>query len=75
MPAKPACQYNVEICFKGCVIVQSMVASSKDTAEKVLETQIMEMLQALVVKANIDSVNAQPNPTLVKVKGVCEKTL
>ena len=60
MPAKPACQYNVEISFKGCVIVQSMMASSKDTAEKVLETQIMEMLQALVVEANIDS--AQPNP-------------
>ena len=50
----------MEISFKGCVIVQSMMASSKDTAEKVLETQIMEMLQALVVEANIDS--AQPNP-------------
>ena len=52
-----------------------MVASCKDTAEKVLETQIMEVLQALVVKANLDSGSAQPNPTLIKVKGVCEKTL
>ena len=66
---------DVEICFRGCVIVQNMVASSKDTAEKVLETQIMEVLQALVVKANLDSGSAQPNPILVKVKGVCEKTL
>ena len=44
-----------------------MVASSKETAEKVLETQIMEMLQALVVKANIDSGSAQPNPTVPSV--------
>lgn len=66
---------DVEICFRGCVIVQNMVASCKDTAEKVLETQIMEVLQALVVKANLDSESAQPNPVLVKVKGVCEKTL
>lgn len=66
---------DVEICFRGCVIVQNMVASCKDTAEKVLETQIMEVLQALVMKANLDSGNAQPNPTMVKVKGVCERTL
>ena len=66
---------DVEICLRGCVIVQNMVASCKDTAEKVLETQIMEVLQALVVKANLDGGNAQPNPTLVKVKQVCEKTL
>jgi len=66
---------DVEICLRGCVIVQNMVSSSKDTAEKVLETQIMEVLQALVVKANLDAGNAQPNPTLVKVKDICEKTL
>ena len=66
---------DAEICFRGCVIVQNMVASCKDTAEKVLETQIMEVLQALVVKANLDSGSAQPNPTLIKVKGVCGKTL
>jgi len=65
---------DVEICLRGCVIIQNMVASCKDTAEKVLETQIMEVLQALV-KANLDCGNAQPNPTLVKVKQVCEKTL
>jgi len=66
---------DVEICLRGCVIVQNMVASSKDTAEKVLETQIMEVLQALVVKANLDNGSAQPNTTLIKVKAVCEKTL
>lgn len=66
---------DVEICLRGCVIVQNMVSSSIDTTEKVLETQIMEVLQALVVKANLDAGNAQPNPTLVKVKDICEKTL
>jgi len=66
---------DVEICLRGCVIVQNMVASSKDTAEKVLETQIMEVLQALVMKANLDSGNAEPNKTLIKIKEMCEKTL
>jgi len=66
---------DVEICFRGCVIVQNMVASSKDTAQQVLETQIMEVLQALVLKANLDTGSSHPNPTLVKVKSVCEKTL
>merc|ERR550519_2641357 len=66
---------DVEICLRGCVIVQNMVASSKDTAEKVLETQIMEVLQALVVKANLDSGSAEPSQTLIKVKDICEITL
>jgi len=66
---------DVEICLRGCVIVQNMVASCKETAEKVLETQIMEVLQALVVKANLDSGSASPNPVLVKVKSICEHTL
>ena len=65
---------DVEIYSRGYLIIQNTVASCKDTAEKVLETQIMEVLPAIVVKANLEGGNVQPIPMLVKVK-VCEKTL
>jgi hypothetical protein len=37
--------------------------------------QIMEVLQALVLKANLDLGNAKPDPTLQKIKGVAEDCL
>merc|ERR1712200_233997 len=64
-----------EIVLRGAVIVQHMVAVSKDVAEKILETQMMEVLQALVLKANLDAGNAEPSPVLAKVKDVCSATL
>merc|ERR1711962_1263700 len=64
-----------EIVLRGAVIVQHMVAVSKDVAEKILETQVMEVLQALVLKANLDAGNAEPSPVLAKVKDVCSATL
>ena len=66
---------DVEICYRGCVVVQNLVACSRDLADRVLQTQVMEVLQALVLKANLDAGNAAPNPTLLKVRDVCEKTL
>merc|ERR1719430_61009 len=64
-----------EIVLRGAVVVQNMVMSCKETAEAVLETQIMEVLQALVLKANLDAGTAQPNQVLKKVKTVCEASL
>jgi len=64
-----------EIVLRGAVVVQHMVAVSKDVAEKILETQVMEVLQALVLKANLDAGNAEPSPVLAKVKDVCSATL
>jgi hypothetical protein len=53
---------DVEIFFRSFNIVQNMVSSSKDNVEKVLEMvlemQIMEMLQALLVEANLDCLSA-----------------
>ena len=66
---------DVEICLRGCVITYNMVNVGKDIAEKVFETQIMEVLQALVLKANLDAGNAAPNQALVKIKEICEKAL
>ena len=66
---------DVEICLRGCVIIYNMVNADKETAEKVFETQVMEVLQALIMKANLDTGNAQPNPTLIKIKELCDKSL
>ena len=35
----------------------------------------MEVLQALIMKANLDAGNAAPNSTLVKIKEIAEKGL
>jgi hypothetical protein len=37
--------------------------------------QIMEVLQALVLKANLDQGSEQPDPTLQRIKGVAEDCL
>merc|ERR1712098_374691 len=64
-----------EVALRGAVVVNNMVRTDKETAEKVLETQVMDVLQALVLKANLDAGSGSPNPTLVKVKSICESTL
>ena len=71
-----------EIVLRGAVIVQHMVAVNKEIAEKILETQViftlsisfetfisqvMEVLQALVLKANLDAGTAEPSPVLSQV--------
>ena len=50
-----------EVVLRGAVVVQQMVASSKEICEAVLETQVMEVLQALVLKANLDCGSAEPS--------------
>ena len=72
-----------EIVLRGAVIVQHMVAVNKEIAEKILETQVictlsisfetfisqvMEVLQALVLKANLDAGTAEPSPVLSQVE-------
>ena len=42
---------NFEIVLRGCVIVKNMISSGKDIAEKVLETQLMDCMQAHIFKA------------------------
>lgn len=64
-----------EIVLRGAVIVQHMVSVNKEVAEKILETQVMEVLQALVLKANLDAGTAEPSPVLAQVKSVCTASL
>ena len=42
---------DLEIVLRGCVIVKNMIASGRDVAEKVIETQITDCLQAHIFKA------------------------
>ena len=64
-----------EVVLRGAVVVQHLVASSKEVAERVLETQVMEVAQALVLKANLDAGTAAPSRVLGQVKAVCEALL
>jgi len=67
---------DVEITLRGVVIIHNMVMSeSKEVVQKLVDTQIMDVLQALILKANLDSGTSDPDPTLAKVKIIAEKTL
>ena len=64
-----------EIVLRGAVMVQDLVNSCKETAEAVLETQVMEVLQALVLKANLDCGTAVPSTVQQQVMMVAEASL
>ena len=42
---------DFEVIMRGAVVVDNMVSSDKDVAEKVLATEIMEVLQAHIFRA------------------------
>jgi hypothetical protein len=42
---------NMDIVLRGTVIVKNMIAAGKDVAEKVIETEIPDCLQAHIFKA------------------------
>ena len=55
--------------------MKNMVNSCKEVAEKVLETQLMECMQAHIFKAKLDEGSYQPDPTLVKIREIAEETM
>ena len=65
----------MEIVLRGVVIVKNLVSSCREVAEKVLETQLMECLQAHIFKAKLDEGSYQPDQNLVKVRHIAEETL
>ena len=52
-----------------------MINSSKEVAEKVLETQLMECLQAHIFRAKLDEGSYEPDQNLIKVRAIAEETL
>ena len=50
------------------VAVGNMIEGGKETGEPMMDTKVMDVCQALIIKANMDSSSYQPNPTLQKIK-------
>jgi len=66
---------DFEVILRGTVVVDNMVQSDKEVAEKVLATEVMEVLQAHIFRAKLDEGSYEPNPTLIEIRKVAEKTL
>jgi len=66
---------DFNITLRGAVIAFNMVHANDEVAKRVFETQIMDVLQALVLQGNLDQGNANPDPNLAKVKALAEKSL
>jgi len=76
-----ACMLNTlankdfEVTYRGVVIVDNVVQCGKEIAEPMMDTQVMDVCQALIAKANLDLGNATVNETLQKIKKICEHAL
>ena len=57
------------------VAVGNMIEGGKETGEPMKDTKVMDVCQALIIKANMDSSSYQPNPTLQKIKLVADVAL
>jgi len=76
-----ACMLNVlankdyDVTYRGVIIVDNMIQSGKENSEPLMDTQILDVCQALIVKAKMDQSNYQPNETLQKIRKVCDHAL
>ena len=52
-----------------------MIEGGKEIAEPMMDTKVLDVCQALIIKAKMDESNYQPNPTLQKIKLVAEVAL
>jgi len=62
--------------LRGITVAKNLVTIGGEAiAEKVLATEVMEVLQALIMKANLDEGSYEPNPTLKRIKQVANEAL
>jgi len=66
---------DMEVTYRGVIIVDNMIQAGKEVAEPLMDTQVMDVLQALIMKAKLDLGNATVNETLQKIKKICEHAL
>jgi len=66
---------DLNIVLRGVFILKNMMSSGKDVAEKIIETQLMECLQAHIFKAKLDEGSYEPDQNLIKIREVAEDTL
>ena len=61
--------------YRGVVAVGNMIEAGKEVAEPMMETKILDVCQALIIKANMDASNFEPNPVLGKIRDVAQVAL
>ena len=66
---------DYEIVYRGVVAVANIIEAGKEIADPIMETKILDVFQALIIKAKMDSSNYEPDPVLAKIKDVAEKAL
>eukprot|EP00095_Tigriopus_kingsejongensis_P001782 snap_masked-scaffold225_size250570-processed-gene-1.3 protein:Tk01782 transcript:snap_masked-scaffold225_size250570-processed-gene-1.3-mRNA-1 annotation:"protein unc-45 homolog b" len=66
---------DLDIVLRGVVIVRNMISASKEVAEKVIETQAMDCMQAHIFKAKLDEGSYEKNETLSKIRDIAESSL
>lgn len=66
---------DLNIVLRGVVIVKNMINAGKEVAEKVIETQAMDCLQAHIFKAKLDEGSYEPNQVLQKIRAIAEEAL
>jgi len=69
------CSQDFDIVYRGVVAVGNMIEGGKEVAEPMMDTKVLDVCQALIIKAKMDGSNYQPNPTLQKIKLVAEVAL
>ena len=53
----------------------SLTTQSMDSLVSKTPSQVMDVLPSLIMKAKLDTGNAHPNPILIKIKELCDKSL
>jgi len=67
---------DYEIVVRGVTVAKNLVTVGGEAiAEKVLATEVMEVLQALIMKAKLDEGSYEPNPTLKKIRNIADEAL
>ena len=66
---------DYDIVYRGVVAIANMIEAGKDVADKMMDTKVLDVCQALIIKANMDSSNFEPIPELAKIKSVAEVAL
>ena len=61
--------------YRGVVAVANIIEAGKEIADPIMETKILDVFQALIIKAKMDASNYEPDPILAKIKSVAEVAL
>jgi len=66
---------DYEVTYRGVVIVDNMTQAGREVADRLYDGKIMDVLQALIMKAKLDEGNFEKNTLLQKIRPICEHAL